>query len=871
MLSPLQDSLKLEYVDTDEFLMVLCSQNGSGHGPPRPTPPVRTTQMPCLATVAPKSPPHPAVPNWHVLHPSATFNPWPEGISCPSRVGLVNRLDGAERAVSHPSGNGAERREDADMTKALPRLAVLVPALLLADGACRSAPADEVDGTVHVRHTFEAPGEQDAWSGWSVGQPVRIEPVHPGWQSPTCLRFSVEKRGWDTAIVEFAPPVRIGARTMVRMRLRADRPGPYGMNVRNRTEGSEYFLPFVLSGSDWTAIHKYLDGAVYKRFGEPSLPKDGLAGDEIGSIQIAYAGSRLELDDFEIVDVPDGTPEEPRQELPAATDYVPQPYPILDRVFPYGVILTVAAGDAGNASLFGQSRDERFEADLLDLKRHHMNTVANFCDDRRVEWRLSLMDRYRLHLVETRFANVDLTDADAARDSLEVIRRHRDHPRLLAWYGRDEPKDLPRYLANKRAVMACDPNHPVASAFNEMTAAKALGPFMELIMIDPYSIMPGPRRIDALAFHADLIRNAREYCAGDRVWMIAQAFSNRMGRHEVLRMPDAIEMRFEVFSAVAAGVDGLLFFIYHDTCSYLDGTVRSEEFDDTLVDPWGNASPAYEELARLGRQLVPTVRALRVLALPSRIEVAPGPAVPGLTVGRLDTAGVACLVPVTLDLEKGHEGRLPVPVPPEGAVYDLLDLQPVVGDAEGRVPLRLAPGAGAVLAAMPTRTWPHVRAAILRERARLEHELLTVEATVLSNADVEVRAAAERLADLEPRLDAAPPEDLLLRLAETRKLLAEARQAKPEYARTTARLAEVQEAFGQVHRLVRPHVSRLDASEDPEWRRFCQGLKACSTRYFVVRRGWQAGDCSGRQDLDGVAAELEELRAAFLRLAPASR
>ena len=754
------------------------------------------------------------------------------------------------------------------MAKALPRLVLFVLPLLLTSDTCRGAPAGVADPTVLFRHTFEAQGEQRAWSGWSVGQSVRIEVAKPGWQSPKCLRFSVASRGWDTAIVTFTPPVRVGPQTMVRLRLRADRPGSFGLNVRNHTEGAEYFLPFVVANSGWTAVNKYLAGAVYKRVGKPGVPKDGLVGDEIGSIQIAYAGARLDLDDFEIVNVPVGTPQLPQGDLPPATGYVPRPYPILDRVFPYGVVMTVAAGDAANAALFGQTRDERFEADLLDLKRHHMNTVSNFCDDRRVAWRLSLMNRYRLNLVETRFSNANLTDAATAPAALDAIRSHRAHPRLLAWYGRDEPKDLSRYLANKRAIMACDPNHPVASAFNEMSTAKALGPFMELVVIDPYSVMPGPRRTEALAFHADLIRNARDYCAGNRVWMIAQAFSNRLRRHEVLRMPDATEMRFEVFNSVAAGVDGLLFFIYHDTCTYLDGTVRSEEFDDTLVDPWGNASPAYEELARLGRVLVPTVRALRILALPSGLTPSRGPAASGLTVGLLNAPGATFLVPVNLDLEDRYEGRIPVQIPPDGAVYDLLDLKPVDSDPESRVPLRLDPGAGTVLAAMPVRSWPDLRAAILRERARSEHELLSVETDVLAAAGLKATGVAKGLADLGTRLDTGMPDDLTARLAGIRDLLAAARQAEPEYSRTEARLTQVRESFGQIHRLIRPHVGRLDASEGREWHRFCAGMKACSVRYFAVRRKWQRGDCSGLLDLDGVMTELAKLQAIAARIAP---
>ena len=736
--------------------------------------------------------------------------------------------------------------------------------LLMGVGLCGSVSGGaEPAAAVRFRQTFETPGEQDAWSGWSVGQPVRIEAATPGWQSPTCLRFSVRKRGWDTAIVHFDPPVTISERTMVRMRLRADRPGPYGMNIRSRTEGAEYFLPFPIADSGWVRVHKYLSGTVYKRVGKPDVPKDGLVGDEVGSIQIAYAGSQLEIDDFEIVDVAPGVPEVPLATLPGADGYEPHPYPILDRVFPFGVILTVSAGDAGNGALFGQSRDERFTEDLLDIRRHHMNAVSNFCDDGRIAWRLSQMRRHKLHLVETRFANADLSRAPQTGPPLETIRTHRDDPWLLAWYGRDEPTDLQHYLANKRAIMACDPNHPVASAFNEMYTAKALGPFMELIMIDPYSVLPGARRVDAIAFHGDLIRNARGYCAGNRVWLIAQTFSNRMGRAEVLRMPDAVEMRFEVFNALAAGVDGLFFFIYHDTCTYLDGRIRSEEFDDTLVDPWGNPSPAYTELSRLGRMLVPTVTVLRGLAWPP--SVVPGPRPAGLTLGRLDLPEATCVMAVNQDLDSAFDGSLDVEALPAGRVHDLLSLQPIDRGEDLRVPLHLEPGGGAILATMPPEAWPGLRAAVLRRRVRREHELLGLEADVLRRAGIGTATASEGLEAIEARLGDGSPEDLLGRLGRVRRALAEAERSAPAYAATRDRLGAAQAAFGEVHRRVRPHIGTLDASKQAAWVAFCQRLTDLSRRYFAVRRAWRKGDCSRASELDDLVSELTELRGTDVR------
>ena len=166
--------------------------------------------------------------------------------------------------------------------------------------------------------------------------------------------------------------------------------------------------------------------------------------------------------------------------------YKPRRYPCLETVFHFGVISTVAAGDAANAALFGQTADERFEDDLLDLRRHGMNALSNFCDDGRVAWRLALMEKYRMYLVETALANTDLRGAKPGDPILRLIAENRDHPRLLAWYGRDEPQDCLAYLDNKRAVDAADPNHPVASAFNQPQVAKLLGPYMELMMLDPY-------------------------------------------------------------------------------------------------------------------------------------------------------------------------------------------------------------------------------------------------------------------------------------------------------------------------------------------------------------------------------------------------
>jgi hypothetical protein len=361
--------------------------------------------------------------------------------------------------------------------RARQRFLVLAMAGVLTAGVIPAQTAPAVPAQ-QFRDDFESPSQLAHWTAWSNVQKAKMELSSPGYESATCLRLTVPASDWDTAIVEFPTPIRVTEHTMVRFKMRIAPGMVEGLNVRDATEGDEYLLTFPLPGSGWTVVQRYLKNSEYKRFGKPDVPKDGVVGDEISSLQIAYLGTDLSLDDFEIFEATSDLPELPSEHLLPVGSYQPHRYPGLETVFPFGVVSTVAAGDGANASIFGQTSDERLEDDLLDLKRHGMNAISNFCDDDRVAWRLALMDKYRLYLVETALANTDLRGAKPGDPLLRTIAQNRDNPRLLAWYGHDEPADCLAYLDNKRVINAADPGHPVASAFCQMQVAKLLGPYM---------------------------------------------------------------------------------------------------------------------------------------------------------------------------------------------------------------------------------------------------------------------------------------------------------------------------------------------------------------------------------------------------------
>ncbi len=724
-----------------------------------------------------------------------------------------------------------------------------------------TAPSAAPVPALQFRDDFESPEQTAHWRAWSNLQKVKMELASPGYESATCLRLTIPAADWNTPIVEFPTPIRVSEQTVIRFRMR-NAPGMVeGLNLRDATDGAEYLLTFPLTGTGWTVVQRYLRNSLYKRFGKPDVPKDGVLGDEISSIQIAYMGTELCLDDVEIFEATSALPELPSEHLLPPGSYRPRRYRCLERVVPFGVISTVAAGNAANAVLFGQTSDERFEDDLLDLKRHGMNAISNFCDDDRVAWRLALMERYRLYLVETALANTDLRGLPPEAPSRQLIAANRDHPRLLAWYGRDEPQDCLAYLDNKRAANAADPNHPLASAFNQMQVAKLLGPYMELMMLDPYSVFKPDRSVEALAFHADLIRNAKQYCQDRKVWLIPQAFSWRNGTTTTMRMPDPAEARFDVFNAIGAGANGFLFFIYNDTCTYLDNSRRGEEFDDTLVDPWGNAHPTYEALSDLSRTLVP--------ALPALLDaVAPAAAPPlidydagKLTFGRLRNTHGDYLVLTNEDLLHPYQGTASVPLATGQALYDLLALREIPVRSGGAFDLDLPAGGGAVLMVASARHWRTVERGIRARRFGQEHERLSVECDVLKAQQLDVRPieAALKHARAGDHSDAT--------LGRIRTMLTQAQRGNAAGWAMAAHLERAQRAFGEIQALIRPIVAQVDGTQDAAWLESLEQLKSLSTRYFSIRRGAKSGDFSGAAELTRLLAEQQVLRGRIAALA----
>lgn len=648
-----------------------------------------------------------------------------------------------------------------------------------------------------------------AWKAWGNNVPVLISRTVEGGKTQIVFQRRDGKAGWNTPMASLNPGVKVTVFTVLKFRCRTEADRTSEINLANATEGAEYAVRFRTVAGQWTEHAVFLKEALYKRGGREGRNPDGILGDEITQIQFACSGREVRIADVRIVEAdPSDLTLVPEKNEALEAYLAARKVPLYrqfrrNAVFPFGVISTIGAGDAENGAFFGQTTRERMEEDLRDIRSRGFNAYSNFVDRSgyTTAERLALMKKYHLHLLETATCGTDLHSLPEQHPRIARIRENAFHPNLLAWYGQDEPGDAGLYLKNKiRIESASGAGAPVTSAMHIMAIAKELGPAMDVITLDPYSIganvLPG-KALSCLEKHAALVTMARDFCAGKRVWMIPQAFSGRSSGNRYLRYPDPAEVRFDVFNTLAAGANGYFFFIYNDTVPYLDGKIRYEEFDDTLVDAWGNGNPTTDALGAVGKRLT--------AIMPSFLERRPmknSRAVRSdgaeLAIRQWDNGDGVLLIAVNRNLRQKISGMLHVTPEPGEKLYDLDTL----AELPSASAFSLIPGDAKLLFLGTPQAWRQVETEIRTRHARNEKEI----------AEVTLR---------EP-----------------------------------SGLASVRAAFGEMNAFLTRHgiIEKIDGNA--EWSAAREKIKALSRRYFEARRQWRK---SGREP-DGMRELETEVR-----------
>ncbi len=680
------------------------------------------------------------------------------------------------------------------------------------------------------------------WHGWNDNPNVKIDVVTVVDGGRTVLELKGNS-GWLTPICAMKPPILCGKNTVIRFRLWSSDPIPCDINLINQEERAMYSVCFNLPAKTWTTVQRRLNKAYYRLQGTPDIPNDGLVGDHISQIQIATSGTRVMMDTIELVDIEEDIEEFPPESRDASAMLSPAQmkemmeqklggrhslvsFPCLKRngFFPFAVVSRLDA-NAFNSKELGEDYGTSCTRDLIDMRRHYLNTYYDFCvGDSDLVQRVRRTEKAGMKLVSCCFSGTNMPSCAEDSFEVQVFNQVKDSPAILGWYGRDEPgfDFMETYFNIKKWFNEHDRLHPYTSAICIASVRRCAGPYLEVLIPDIYSLRPGSPLNDPapLLDHFNFCRVSRDETGGHRVWFMTQTFSNRHPNADRTanfssRYPTPEEIRMDMYATLAGGAHGISFFIYNDFVPFLGG-IRGEKFDYTLVDPWGNGNAVYDEIADFGKRVVPIMPSLLDAEYDSDLKVDVDQR--KFLVGQYKNALGIYLFIVNRSLEATQSAAVKCDLPKGCGVYSLISME----KAETS-PLMLAPGYGEILA-ITTPTSFHVLKTEIQERKEAQ------EASLEALRVAELAAAGFTMDNVS---------DAWL-------------EAEKE-------LQMVQAAFGECYqKLVKPEVI-VNLDSNPEFDPLFNDIRRLSKQYFDFRASHANGKLPPRGALAELAAAVRKL------------
>ena len=536
--------------------------------------------------------------------------------------------------------------------------------------------------------------------------------------------------GWNCPIYMLPEAVEVSESLGFVFRYQAEVTGSGSVVFTNKQDGAEYSQNFQIEDTAWHEIHFVISDSVYKRGGKQGIPPGGMTNGLLSKIQINFHGCKLHLADLALRNLPTEEISELRRPPAYLEEYLSQRQVSFygkyarNGIFPLGVIGNIREGDRRTGEFLLQSAEERLRNDLLDIRRHGLNAYSNFCNagvsslGQRLQW----MDEMDLYLLETVTSAENLHKFDDDTEISWGVRTFSSHPRLLAWYGKDEPTDMEAYLKNKQWIEArAGDCAAVTSAFCHAPVVRTLGPAMDIVTVDPYDLtlqVPANGDASLLERHGTVIAQARKACAAERAWIVLQSYGDINNRTQIFRMATPAEARYDLFNAVAQGANGVFYYIYNNCPPYFleDGIPKTAEVD-CLADPWGNPSAQYEAIAQVAPRLTSIMPSfLERKACNEDFRIQTGNSV--LQAHCWDNGDGFLLFIINSDLVNEASGQLSFTLPTGFALYDL----DILDELPASPQVTLPPGECAIFFAATHQAFRKVQQEI-QERRNAEHDI----------------------------------------------------------------------------------------------------------------------------------------------------
>jgi len=571
-------------------------------------------------------------------------------------------------------------------------------------------------------------------------------------------------------------------------------------------------------------------------------------------------------------------------------------YPEVEDFFPWGVAADLYnPGDIwyNPPKSTDPERPQQLEAAreasdwiLRDLKRHYCNVsirsgglmLPNEGEEavEQVKYHLDKHAEYGMKNIPSTYLTQHYEPTVSRKDCEKAMRRvtglFKDHQGLLAYWLVDEPSAATAedFYWGKRLMESLDPNHPSLCTCNGIDPLEEFAPSLPITVIDYYPIKTNPGQGAGAWGVGDMVRRARELGAR-RVWVIPQVFGTGSWRS-----PTVPELRIQIFSALAEGATGFIFYSYANRPYW---AVSKEK--GRLVDAFGNASPNWKEVKRLGpylRSAGPLLIGAKRLGNEAAIAQT-GNYVVVSDVGRRrpwvaahvfsDPKQKARYVVVYNNSRfcRANSNVFIRDVAKGEKVINLFSLNEVPGQQAGRFRVRLEPGDGTLYAVAAPGVLNHIRSEVWKRRFEIEQDLMDMELGIAQKMGRNVAPARKSLKRASIlAADNKFPEAINL-LGEARFLLKQASRVNTEYWKVHEDLEEARRTLGGASAILDKWVG-IYSKDHPLVKELIQRMVALADDFYslhgeLIRSGPKGLEAKASQLFKKAAACKQEVETFF--------
>ena len=189
--------------------------------------------------------------------------------------------------------------------------------------------------------------------------------------------------------------------------------------------------------------------------------------------------------------------------------------------------------------------------------------------------------------------------ADATRTQMRPLIEQAAKSKAVFGYDVGDEPSLDRLhsiSAAKRIIEELDPTRPSWINFWDLSVLKSYTPYFSYFSTDLYPMATSNSGIVEEAFSQ--CRQAARENENKPQMIIVQAFGMRGWIKGGYWVPKPEEVRLQTWAAIAGGASGIVYYCY-------DSYYPAHYLYTTMIDPFGNPHPNYEEITRLGEKIVP--------------------------------------------------------------------------------------------------------------------------------------------------------------------------------------------------------------------------------------------------------------------------